>query len=127
MIAVLSGCDTLHGVHFELASDTKLALPHECVEEGLRKVGLELVPTSPTQAVIREPGEDRYMFFVSYAVPPKVEFYAQIMHAPFSCKELQRFVPRMRAAAKSTQEACSLPASRVIVAETWMSQKSCGL
>lgn len=124
--ALLSGCDTLHGVQFELASDTKLALPHECIEEGLKRVGLELVPTSPTQAIIREPGKQDYMFFASYAVPHTIVFYAQVMHEPFSCNELQRFVPRLRAAVKSTQDACSLPASRVIVMEKW-NQESCGI
>ncbi len=127
IIAVLSGFETLHGVQFELASDNKLALPHDCVAEGLRRVGLELVPTSSTLAHVREPGDERYMFVVSYAVPPTVEFYSLVMHEPYSCKELQRFMPRLRAAAKSTQEACSFPASRVIVKEKWMAQESCGL
>jgi len=125
MLLGLSGCDTLHGLRIELASDDKQSLPPACLMEGLRKAGLEMVPTGAAQAGIREIGGKGFLFLASYD-PTRVNFYLLAMHEPLPCKDIQSIVPRMRSAANFTQEACSLPARKIIVSEKW-SQVSCGL
>ncbi len=122
----LVGCDSLHGVQIGLTTENAQPMPANCVAEGLRKAGLELVSTGSSSANVREIGGRGSWFGVTFEKPEKINFYVFAMHEPVPCKHLQSILPRLRAAVVFTQESCSLPGHPIKVTENW-SQSSCGL
>jgi hypothetical protein len=125
---LLVGCDTLHGVTFDIGAENGRAFSDSCIESGIQSVGLDAKKTSPTQFVVSNAADNSgYIFFVStIAKQGGANVYELGLGAPMSCEAFRQVAPRMNEAAAAIQRSCMINAQPIKITLVGR-QQSCGV
>jgi hypothetical protein len=125
---LLVGCDTLHGVTFDIGTESGRAFSDSCIESGIQSVGFNAKKTSPTQFVISNAADNSGdIFFVStISKQGGANVYELGMGAPMSCEAFRRVAPRMSEAAVAIRHSCTMAAQPIKITLVGR-QQSCGV